>query len=53
MTMKMRRSMLPWDPSTVVGLRVLLSAGETLDLKGCGYSRPYDASEADTWRRTF
>lgn len=25
--------MLPWDPSTVVGLRVLLSAGETLDLK--------------------
>jgi hypothetical protein len=52
-TMKTWDFMLPEDPTSVVGLRVLLAAGDTLDLKGCGYSRPYNASEAKTWREAF
>lgn len=52
-TMKTWNFMLPEDPSTVVGLRVLLAAGDTLDLKECGYSRPYDGVEAEIWRQTF
>ena len=41
------------EPQDAVGLRVLASAGETLDLMACGYTRPYRAAEAAEWRRTF
>jgi hypothetical protein len=52
-TMKTWDFMLPRKPQSAVGLRVLLAAGETLDVKGCGYSRPYDAGDAAEWRAAF
>lgn len=44
---------LPGEPQAAVGLRVLASAGDTLDLQGCGYTRPYDPDEAQRWRTVF
>ena len=52
-TMKTWDFMLPTEPQSAVGLRVLLAAGETLDVKACGHSRPYDADDAAEWRPAF
>lgn len=41
------------DAQAAVGLRVLAAAGDTLDLMGCGFTRPYNAAEADDWRTAF
>jgi hypothetical protein len=52
-TMRTWTFMLPEQPVSIVGLRVLLAAGPTLDLKACGYSRPYSSTEATIWRQSF
>lgn len=41
------------NPQEPVGLRVLASAGDTLDLMACGFTRPYSQTDADAWRRIF
>lgn len=52
-TMRAWDFMLPRDPRSMVGLRILASAGDTLDLRACGYSRPYSRSDAEQWRTVF
>ncbi|HWC32060.1 MAG TPA: hypothetical protein VG709_02930 [Actinomycetota bacterium] len=37
----------------VRGTRILASAGPTLDLMGCGYTRPYSEEDAQYWRDVF
>lgn len=41
------------DPQEAVGLRVLAAAGKTLDLMGCGFTRPYNKPDAEAWRTAF
>ena len=43
--------MLPDDD--VSNVRILAAAGPTLDLMGCGFSRPYSEAEAAEWRTVF
>jgi hypothetical protein len=45
--------MLPRDPQTILGTRILAAAGPTLDIKSCGYTRPYDEKTASEWRDVF
>jgi hypothetical protein len=45
--------MLPDDPQSVVGIRALFSAGPSLDVMACGFTRPYNDSDAALWDRTF
>ncbi|HVE97972.1 MAG TPA: hypothetical protein VNA12_02205 [Mycobacteriales bacterium] len=52
-TMRTWDFMLPEEPQDAVGVRLLVAAGETLDLKGCGYTRPYSAADAEQWREAF
>lgn len=37
----------------VEGARVLAAAEPSLDLMGCGFTRPYSSAEAAEWRATF
>ena len=37
----------------VRGARILASAGPTLDVMGCGYTRPYSEEDAQYWRSVF
>ena len=37
----------------VTGVRVLAAAGPTMDLMGCGFTRPYSEAEAGHWRDVF
>jgi len=43
--------MLPGED--VTGVRVLAAAGESLDLMGCGFTRPYSPEEAAVWAEAF
>ena len=43
--------MLPDDDLS--GKRVLVAADHSLDLMGCGFTRPYSKEDADFWRKTF
>lgn len=46
-----------WDfmlpDEDVTGTRLLVAAGPSLDLMGCGFTRPYSEDEASMWRKTF
>lgn len=46
-------SMLPDDPSSVVGTRLLVAVGSSLELEGCGYTRRYDPVEIKSWTVGF
>ena len=35
------------------GTRILAAAGQSLDLMGCGFTRPYSTHDAKMWRETF
>lgn len=37
----------------VTGTRLLAAAGPSLDLMGCGFTRPYSEDDASRWRKTF
>jgi hypothetical protein len=37
----------------VVGTRILAATDYSLNLLGCGYTRPYSVSEASRWRQAF
>ncbi len=43
--------MLPQED--VTGVRVLAAAGESLDLMGCGFTRPYSPEDAAVWAEAF
>jgi hypothetical protein len=50
-------TMRTWDfmlpDEDVTDVRILAAAGPTLDLMGCGFSRPYSVGEAREWREAF
>jgi hypothetical protein len=43
--------MLPQED--LAGTRVLAATGHSLDLMGCGFTRPYSKRDATFWRQTF
>lgn len=45
--------MLPRDPRSVVGQRVLVATGPELELGACGYTRPYSDHDAGEFYRAF
>ncbi len=41
------------DTVDLVGARILAATGDTMDLMGCGFTRPYSVEDAELWRTTF